>query len=33
MAAGEHGCHSATISPEVLNELAKLEYDGTKQPG
>jgi transaldolase len=33
MAAGEHGCHSATISPEVLNELAKLQYDGTKQPG
>jgi transaldolase len=33
MAAGEHGCHSATISPEVLNELAKLEYDGTQQPG
>lgn len=33
MAAGEHGCHSATISPEVLNELSKLQYDGTKQPG
>lgn len=33
MAAGEHGCHSATISPEVLNELAKLQYDGTQQPG
>jgi len=33
MAAGEHGCHSATISPQVLDELASLEYDGTKQPG
>lgn len=33
MAAGEHGCHSATISPQVLDELAKLEYDGSKQPG
>jgi transaldolase len=33
MAAGEHGCHSATISPQVLNELAKLQYDETKQPG
>jgi transaldolase len=33
MAAGEHGCHSATISPEVLNELAKLQYDSTQQPG
>ncbi|KAI7258043.1 aldolase [Hortaea werneckii] len=33
MAAGEHGCHSATISPQVLDELAKLQYDGTQQPG
>ncbi|KKY16855.1 putative transaldolase [Phaeomoniella chlamydospora] len=33
MAAGEMGCHSATISHTVLNELAKLQYDGTKQPG
>lgn len=33
MAAGEHGCHSATISPEVLDELAGLQYDGSKQPG
>jgi transaldolase len=33
MAAGEMGCHSATISPQVLDELAKLKYDGSKQPG
>lgn len=33
MAAGEMGCHSATISHTVLDQLAKLEYDGTKQPG
>ncbi|GKT96498.1 transaldolase [Colletotrichum tofieldiae] len=33
MAAGEMGCHSATISHTVLNELAKFPYDGTKQPG
>lgn len=33
MAAGEHGCHSATISPQVLDELASLKYDGSKQPG
>ncbi|KAF6839843.1 transaldolase b [Colletotrichum musicola] len=32
MAAGEMGCHSATISHTVLDQLAKLEYDGTKQP-
>ena len=32
MAAGEMGCHSATISHTVLNELAKLTYDGSKQP-
>lgn len=33
MAAGEHGCHSATISPKVLDELASLQYDSSKQPG
>ena len=33
MAAGELGCHSATISPQVLNKLAKLPYDVAKQPG
>ncbi|KAF2465800.1 aldolase [Lindgomyces ingoldianus] len=33
MAAGEMGCHSATISHTVLDELAKLPYDGSKQPG
>jgi transaldolase len=33
MAAGEHGCESATISPEVLNELASRPYDAAKQPG
>lgn len=33
MAAGELGCHSATISHTVLNQLAELTYDGTKQPG
>ncbi|THX00736.1 aldolase [Aureobasidium pullulans] len=33
MATGEHGCHSATISPQVLDELSKLTYDGSKQPG
>ncbi|CAD0026855.1 unnamed protein product [Aureobasidium pullulans] len=33
MAAGEHGCHSATISPQALDELSKLTYDGSKQPG
>ena len=33
MAAGEMGCHSATISHTVLNQLAELTYDGTKQPG
>jgi transaldolase len=27
MAAGEMGCHSATISHMVLNELAELTYD------
>ncbi|KAL2204355.1 aldolase [Sarocladium strictum] len=33
MAAGELGCHSATISHTVLNQLAELKYDSTKQPG
>jgi transaldolase len=33
MAAGEMGCHSATISHTVLNKLAELSYDGKKQPG
>ena len=27
------GCHSATISHTVLQELAKLPYDSSKQPG
>lgn len=33
MAAGEMGCHSATISPQVLDELASLTYDGSEQKG
>lgn len=33
MAAGELGCHSATISHTVLNQLAELKYDASKQPG
>ncbi|KAF2260863.1 aldolase [Lojkania enalia] len=33
MAAGEMGCHSATISHMVIEQLAKLPYDGSKQPG
>jgi transaldolase len=33
MAAGEMGCHHATISADVLTQLSKLEYDGSKQPG
>lgn len=33
MAAGEMGCHSATISHTCIEELAKLPYDGPKQPG
>lgn len=33
MAAAEWGCHSATLSPKMLDELAKLEFDGAaKQP-
>lgn len=33
MAAGELGCHSATISHTVLNKLAELKYDRAAQPG
>lgn len=33
MAAGELGCHSATISHTVLDQLAKLKYDRAEQPG
>ncbi|KAI1063679.1 hypothetical protein LB506_005487 [Fusarium annulatum] len=33
MAAGEMGCHSATISHTVLEKLSKLPYDASKQPG
>lgn len=33
MAAAEFGCHSATLPPAIIDELAKLQYDGTKQPG
>lgn len=33
MAAGEMGCHSATLLEGVINELSKLQYDGSKQPG
>ena len=33
MAAGEMGCHHATISADVLSQLAALPYDGSKQPG
>lgn len=33
MACGELGCHSATFSPQLLDELARLPYDGTEQPG
>lgn len=33
MAAAEFGCHSVTVSTKILDELAALEYDGTKQPG
>ncbi|KAK6813416.1 hypothetical protein RU639_011304 [Aspergillus parasiticus] len=33
LAQGEIGVDSATISKEVLDELAKLPYDGTGKPG
>lgn len=33
MSAGELGCHSATISHQVLTQLSKLPYDGAQQPG
>jgi transaldolase len=32
MAAGEMGCHSATISHTVLNDLASRPYDAAAQP-
>lgn len=33
MAAGEMGCHSATISHTVLNQLKEKKYDASTQPG
>lgn len=33
MAAAEMGCHYATISADVIKQLAQLPYDGSKQPG
>lgn len=33
MAAAEWGCHSATLSPKMLDELATLEYDGAGTGG
>lgn len=33
MAAGEMGCHSATISHTLLAQLAQLPYEFSKQPG
>ncbi|KAI0802711.1 hypothetical protein GGR55DRAFT_691978 [Xylaria sp. FL0064] len=33
MAAAEMGCHSATISHTLLDQLAKLKYDVSEQPG
>lgn len=33
MAAAEFGCHSATVGPKILDELARLTYDGSTQPG
>ncbi|KAH8167456.1 hypothetical protein CIB48_g794 [Xylaria polymorpha] len=33
MAAGEFGCHSATIPYTVLDQLAKLRYNEPEQPG
>jgi transaldolase len=33
MAAGEIGCHSATLSHQVLTELSRLRYDSAGQPG
>ncbi|KAI1283892.1 hypothetical protein F5Y07DRAFT_385535 [Xylaria sp. FL0933] len=32
MAAAEMGCHSATISHTLLDQLAKLKYDVSEQP-
>jgi len=33
MAAAEMGCPYATISADVIKQLAQLQYDGSKQPG
>ncbi|KAI1122654.1 hypothetical protein F5Y10DRAFT_270835 [Nemania abortiva] len=33
IAAGEMGCHSATVSHTVLDQLAKLRYNASEQPG
>lgn len=33
MAAGEMGCHSATLSHTVLEQLTKLKYNAQEQPG
>lgn len=33
MAAAEFGCHSATISHTLLDQLAKLSYNASKQLG
>ncbi|KAI0873756.1 hypothetical protein GGS24DRAFT_490483 [Hypoxylon argillaceum] len=33
MAAGEMGCHSATLSHTVLDQLTKLKYNAQEQPG
>ncbi|KAI0505985.1 hypothetical protein F5B22DRAFT_651149 [Xylaria bambusicola] len=33
MAAAEMGCHSATISHTLLDQLAKLKYNVSEQPG
>lgn len=33
MAAGEMGCHHATISSDVLKQLAQIPYEAGKQPG
>ncbi|KAI1421156.1 hypothetical protein F5Y12DRAFT_790225 [Xylaria sp. FL1777] len=33
MAAAEMGCHSATIFHTLLDQLAKMKYDASEQPG
>lgn len=33
MAAAEWGCHSATLSPKMLDELAKLDASSSQQGG